>query len=62
MSGQADYTRVSVEEHYITVGKRKDMGCFRQFIRDFPYSLFKQRRKDPDTKQYILQGKCEKYF
>ena len=42
---------------YVTVGKSKNMNFCRQFIKDFPYSLFKQRRKDPDTKMHVLVGR-----
>ena len=52
---QMDYTRAS--EQYVSLNRSsKKRNCCSQFIRDFPYSLFKQRRKDPTTKQHVLAG------
>ena len=58
-SNPNNYLRASARNYYTVSGsaKRKDTNCCTLFFRDFPYSLFKQRRKDPDTKQYVLAGK-----
>ena len=34
-----------------------ERNAFMSFFYDFPYSLFKQRRKDPVTRMHNLPGK-----
>lgn len=44
------------DSQYVSITKRQNVNCCRQFLMDFPYSLFKQRRKDPVTKMHVLKG------
>ena len=37
--------------------EKKERNVLYRFFSDFPYSLFKQRRKDPTTRTHILAGK-----
>ena len=51
-SEQKEEERRRTSSAYITLNRLPEQSAFKLFFKDFPYSLFEQRRKPPGEKTH----------